>query len=222
MTGPRRPPPRLTAAQRREMKAEFEKARANTPLEDHCCAELNDDGTLKLLKLLRAYVEAGVSEAEIRKALLGVAREHLREHQEWEEQYNGLHRRWRLFKNPETRPRNGQFWLACGAPDPREAPETRWRRVRLTDRDDQKDETPNPSLLVVTVRPILEQLEAATSDQWPATPEGRVVKHHEPRIPPRQLVDQAFHEYERTEEIRERQAAEKAAAKAAARRQGAG
>src|SRR2546428_11381645 len=90
MTGARRPPPRFTPAQKREMKAALEHSHANTPLEDRCCAELNDDGTLKLLKLLRAYVDAGVSDAEVRKALLGVAREHLREHQQWEEEYEGL------------------------------------------------------------------------------------------------------------------------------------
>src|ERR1700730_3962266 len=106
---------------------------ANPRREDMCCAYLNDDGTLKLLRLLRAYVDAGVSDAEIRKGLLGVAREHLRENKQWKKEYDGLHRRWRAFKNPATRPRNGQFWIVCGAPDPKDDPEDRWRLVRLTD-----------------------------------------------------------------------------------------
>lgn len=198
MTAPRRPL-RFSKAPKHDMKAALAAADA-IPLEDRCCAELNDDGTLTLLKLLRAYVDAGVSDVEIRKALLAVAREHVREHQQWRQDYDALHRRWRAFKNPATRPRTGQFWIVCELPEFDGDTEDRWRRTRLTDdRDQQRSAVPSQSLIVVRIRPILEQLEAATDDSWRATPERRVFKVSEPLIPPRQLVAQAFREYERTD-----------------------
>jgi hypothetical protein len=73
---------------------------------------VNDDGTLKLLRLLRAYVKEGVSNAEARKGLMVVAGEHLRDCRRWDKERENFQKRWRQFKNPKSRPSN-QFWLVA-------------------------------------------------------------------------------------------------------------
>jgi hypothetical protein len=59
--------------------------------------------------------------------------------------------------------------------------------------------------VIVPVRQILERLEKATNDSWPATAEKRVHPYTSPEsaISARQLVDQAFKEYEKAERVRE-------------------
>ena len=175
-----------------------------TPLEDRCCAELNDDGTLKLLKLLRAYVDAGVSDAEIRKGLLAVAREHNREHRRWVQDSAALDRRWRAFKKPSTRPRTGDFWIVCEAPEHSDGAE-RWLNLCLTDnREKDRHEILANAVIIISLRTILEKLEKATDDRWRATPEEQVYRPAEAVMPPSILVAKAFREYEKTEERRER------------------
>ncbi len=193
-------PRRLKTATRRQLKAAID-AERETPLEDRCCAEFNDDGTLKLLKLLRAYVDSGTSEATRMKGLLSVAREHLREEKQWNREYAALHRRWRLFKNPNTRPRNTHFWVVCDTIQPLEEGDSWWRRVTLTD-EEKHFEGLGRSVLIVTIRPILEELEAATGDSWRATAEKNVFRLDEPTLTPRKLVAQALHQYELTERKR--------------------
>jgi hypothetical protein len=174
----------------------------NTPLEERCCADLNDDGTIKLLKLLRAYVDAGVSVEEARKALMAVAREHISNDRRWAKENEAFHRRWRQFKNPKVRPASAQFWLVAtlwSSDDEK----SRWLHTILTDFKDKDDAPRDRAALIVPVRPILERLEKATNDSWPATPEKRIFHMPEAKTSARQLVDQAFNEYERTEQIRE-------------------
>lgn len=185
----------------RESDAAFQASRDNVPREEQCCAELNDDGTIKLLKLLRAYVEAGVSGEEARKALMGVAREHIRDGRRWVKANEALHRRWRQFKNPKTRPASAQFWLVATLWSS-DGQKGRWLHTQLTDFKD-RDGTPQDSAVVVPIRQTLERLELATNDSWPATPEKRVVRVPEATVAARRLVDQAFKEYERTEQIKE-------------------
>lgn len=172
-----------------------------TPREDRCCAELNDDGTLKLLKVLRAYVEAGVSDEEIRKGLLGVARDHVREHREWQKDDEALHRRWRTFKNPAKRPKTGDFWIVSDALEQSEGSGL-WRRVRLTDNREKDRELASlgDAAIIVAVRSTLQRLEKLTGDSWHATAEKDVYRHDEFMPTPRDLVAQAFREYEKTEE----------------------
>ena len=196
-----RPLPRLSHAKKRRLRAAEAKALAaatSTPLEDRCCAELNDDGTLKLLKLLRAYVDAGVSEAEKKRGLLAVAREHQREHQQWEQEYDDLHGRWRAFKNPATRPSTSGFWLVCEAPEPDDEDQQGLRRVSLIDESHKPTAAIfGRSIIMVKLRSMLERLEAATGDHWRATAEKKVFKSHEPAVDVRDLVANAFREYER-------------------------
>ena len=73
-------PPKMSKEEIRERKA-FAERMALTPREDMCCADLNDDSTLKLLRLLRAYVDAGVSDAKSEGTAREESREHLRGHQ---------------------------------------------------------------------------------------------------------------------------------------------
>lgn len=190
------PPPPLSPAERRELKARM-KALDETPREQRCCAELNDDGTLKLLKLLRAYVDAGASDTTQMKGLLAVAREHLRQQKQWQREYETLHRRWRLFKNPATRPRNTNFWVVCQTLRPLDDGERWWRTATLT--DDSSLEVHGRSVLTVTIRPILEDLEAATDDSWRVTPDKELIRPpREPKVTARQLVAQALQQYEIT------------------------
>ena len=187
---------------RRQYKRWQKQADADpTPREGRCCAELNDDGTLKLLKLLRAYVEAGVSDEEIKRGLLGVAREHVRQHREWQKDYEALHRRWRAFKNPATRPKTGDFLIVCDALEQSEERRL-WRRVRLTDNREKDRETASlgDAAIVVAVRSTLQQLEKSTGDSWRATPEKHVYRPDEFMPTPRDLVAQAFREYDKSEE----------------------
>jgi DNA-binding transcriptional MerR regulator len=175
-----------------------------TPREEWCCAELNDDGTLKLLRLLRAYFNEGVSDAEARKGLMAVAREHLREHRRWEREHEGLHKRWRQFKNPKTRPANAQFWLVATLHSSEDEKQT-WLHSKLTDFKDDDDVPRRRAAVVVPIRQTLERLEKATKDSWPATPEKRVLQCPGPEstITARQLVDQAFKEYDKAERVKE-------------------
>jgi hypothetical protein len=203
--GPRRQRRLSREEARRQYKRWQKQADADpTPREDRCCAELNDDGTLKLLKLLRAYVDAGVSDEEIRKGLLGVAREHVREHREWQKDNEALHRRWRAFKNPVTRPKTGDFWIVC---DALEQSEERglWRRVRLTHNREKDRETASlgDAAIIIAVRSTLQRLEKSTGDSWRATTEKHIYRPDEFMPTPRDLVAQAFREYEKTEERRE-------------------
>ena len=203
--GPRRQRRLSREEARRQYKRWQKQADADpTPREDRCCAELNDDGTLKLLKVLRAYVDAGVSDKEIRKGLLGVAREHVREYREWQKDHEALHRRWRAFKNPATRPKTGDFWIVC---DALEQSEERglWRRVRLTDNRENDRETASlgDAAIIVAVRSTLQRLENSTGDSWRATGERDVYRSDEFMPTPRDLVTQAFREYEKSEERRQ-------------------
>ena len=187
---------------RRQYKRWQKQADADpTPREGRCCAELNDDGTLKLLELLRAYVEAGVSDEEIKRGLLGVAREHVRQHREWQKDYEALHRRWRAFKNPATRPKTGDFLIVCDALEQSEERRL-WRRVCLTDNREKDREMASlgDAAIVVAVRSTLQQLEKSTGDSWRATPEKHVYRPDEFMPTPRDLVAQAFREYDKSEE----------------------
>lgn len=186
----------------REMRERVQAIDDATPLEEGCCAELNDDGTLKLLRLLRAYVNEGVSDAEARKGLMAVAREHLRDHRRWDKEREAFHKRWRQFKNPKTRPANAQFWLVTTLRLSEDEKET-WTHSTLTDFKDDDDVPRERGAVVVPIRQILERLEKATNDSWPATPEKRVFHLPDTAISARQLVDQAFREYEKAEEIKE-------------------
>ena len=191
----------------REMEARSQAIDDLTPREERCCADLNDDGTLKLLRLLRAYVDAGVSHQESRKGLMAVAREHLRQHRKWGKDNEAFHKRWRQFKNPKTRPATAQFWLVAtiwSSDDEK----TRWLHATLTDFKNKDDVPQQECAIVVPVRQALERLERATNDSWPATAEKRVFRCESPEgaISARQLVDQAFKEYEKTEDIKERRA----------------
>jgi hypothetical protein len=203
MTGQKRnspPAPPLTPEQRREQKRGLKAIQdywKNTPLEDTCCADLNDDGTLKLLRLLRAYVESGATPETRMKGLLAVARDHLRDERKWHREYEALHRRWRVFKNPLTRRRNSHFWVVCHTSRPFEEGD-HWRRT-TTLTDDPRFEVNGRSVLTVAIRPILEDLEKATSDSWRATPENRVLKIYERSTTPNQLVAQALYQYEITD-----------------------
>ena len=196
--------PKPSRKEVREMREQMQAIDDVTPREEQCCAELNDDGTLKLLRLLRAYVNEGVSDAEARKGLMAVAREHLREHRRWDREREDLQKRWRQFKNPKTRPASAQFWLAATLHHSEDEKQT-WLRSTLTDFKDPTDVPRERAAVVVPVRPLLDRLEMATNDSWPATAEKRV--HHyrgpESTISPRQLVDQAFAEYEKAEKVRE-------------------
>jgi DNA-binding transcriptional MerR regulator len=192
---------------RKEMGELRERMRAEddvTPREERCCAELNDDGTLKLLRLLRAYVNEGVSDVDARKGLMAVAREHLRDHRRWDKEREVFHKRWRQFKNPKTRPSNAQFWLVATLHSSDDEKQT-WLHGTLTDFKDPDDVPRERAAVVLPIRQILERLEKATNDSWPATAEKRV--HHytspESAITARQLVDQAFKEYEKAERVRE-------------------
>ena len=191
--------------ERREMEEQFKAVDDVTPREERCCADLNDDGTLKLLRLLRAYVDAGVSGEESRKGLMAVAREHLRQHRQWDKEREAFHKRWRQFKNPKTRPSTAQFWLVAtlwSSDDEK----TRWLHAKLTDFKNKDDVPQQEPAIVVPVRQTLERLEKATNDNWPATAEKRARQYRslESAISARQLVDQAFKEYEKTEDIKER------------------
>ena len=183
--------------ERREQMREFRKRDAETPIEDRCCAEANDDGTLKLLRLLRAFIDNGASEETWRPSLLAVAREHLREVKSWHREFQALHRRWRQFKDRGTRPKGAHFWVVLQTHAPLDDGERRWRTAELT--DNAKFEATGPSVLTVALRPILEQLEEATGDVWRATPEHRVFKTSESSVTPQQLVAQAEHQYELVE-----------------------
>ena len=50
---------------------------------------------------------------------------------------------------------------------------------------------------MVKLRSMLERLEAATGDHWRATTEKNVFKSREPSVDARDLVVNAFREYER-------------------------
>lgn len=195
--------PKASRKERREMREEMEAIEAVTPREERCCAELNDDGTLKLLRLLRAYVNEGVSHAEARRALMAVAREHLREHRRWDREYEDFQERWRQFKNPKTRPANTQFWLAGMLRSSDDDKQT-WFHSTLTDFKDPTDVPRDRAAVVVPVRQVLEHLEQATNDSWPAT--KKRVRHYrgpESSLSARRLVDQAFQEYEKAERVKE-------------------
>jgi DNA-binding transcriptional MerR regulator len=188
----------------REMREQMQAIDDITPREERCCADLNDDGTLKLLRLLRAYVDEGVSVVEARKALMAVAREHLRDHRRWDRKREEFDKRWRQFKNPKSRPANAQFFLVATLRSSDDEKQT-WLHAALTDFKD-KDEVPRDrAAIIVSIRETLERLETATTDSWPATPENRVHKHRslENEVSARQLVDQAFQEYEKAERIKE-------------------
>jgi hypothetical protein len=126
-----------------------------TPREEHCCAELNDDGTLKLLRLLCAYLDEGVSDAEARKGLMAVAREHLRNHRRWEKQNEDFHKRWRQFKNPKTRPASAQFWLVATLHSSEDEKQT-WLHSTLTDFKDKEDR-PDDGAVIVSIRQVLQR-----------------------------------------------------------------
>jgi DNA-binding transcriptional MerR regulator len=187
----------------REIRAKMQADDEVIPREEHCCADLNDDGTLKLLRLLRAYIDEGVSDAEARKGLMAVAREHIRDHHRWDNKREAFHKRWRQFKNPKTRPATGQFWLVAtlqSSEDEKQA----WLHATLTDFKD-KDDRPDDGAVIVPIRPVLERLEKATNDSWPATADKRVYQYRSPEstVSPRQLVDQAFKEYDKAERVKE-------------------
>lgn len=188
----------------REMREQVQAIDDVTPREERCCADLNDDGTLKLLRLLRAYVDEGVSAVEARKALMGVAREHLRDHRRWDKRREDFHKRWRQFKNPKTRPANAQFFLVATLGSSDDEKQT-WLHASLTDFKDKDDIPRDRAAIIVSIRETLERLETATSDSWPATPESRVHKSRslDSHVSARQLVDQAFQEYEKAERIKE-------------------
>jgi DNA-binding transcriptional MerR regulator len=191
--------------ERREIREHLQALDDVTPLEEQCCADLNDDGTLKLLRLLRAYVDEGVSGAEARKALMAVARGHLRQNRQWDKEREAFHKRWRQFKSPKTRPANAQFWLVATLHTSDDEKQT-WMRSTLTDFKDRDDVPRERAGVVVPIRQILERLEKATNDSWPATAEKRVFHMPEPDISARQLVDRAFKEYEKADTIKERRA----------------
>lgn len=191
-----------TQEEERELNERMKALDEITPREEHCCADLNDDGTLKLLRLLRSYTDEGVSDAAARKALLAVAREHIADGRRWEKENDAFHKRWRQFKNPKTRPASAQFFLVAtlhSSEDERDI----WSRANLTDFKDPDDVPRDYAAIVVPMRQILERLEKATDDSWPATAEREVYRM--PGIQPtaKQLVDQAFKEYEKTERIKE-------------------
>jgi hypothetical protein len=73
---------------------------------------VNDDGTLKLLRLLRAYVKEGVSNAEARKGLMVVAGEHLRRLPPLGQRARELSKALATVQEPKSRPSN-QFWLVA-------------------------------------------------------------------------------------------------------------
>jgi DNA-binding transcriptional MerR regulator len=202
-----RPPverPKLSRKEHREERERMQALDDVTPREERCCAELNDDGTLKLLRLLRAYFNEGVSDVEARKALMAVAREHLLEHRRWKRENEAFHKRWRQFKDPKVRPVNAQFFLVATLGSSEDEKQT-WLDCTLTDFKDDDDAPWGRPAVVVPIRPVLERLEKATNDSWPATSEKRV--HHyrgpEDTRSPGQLVDQAFKEYEKAERVRE-------------------
>jgi DNA-binding transcriptional MerR regulator len=202
-------PPKMSRKDLREARAALKASMDATPLEERCCAELNDDGTLKLLKLLRAYIDAGVRVAQARKALMAVAKEHIQDHERWARENEAFHRRWRQFKNPRTRPQSAPFWLLARRWSSEDG-KSRWLHSTLTDFHDKDDSLRDGAVIAVSLRPVLERLERATNDSWPATPEKRVFRSPEPAVSARRLVNQAFHEYERTEEINARRALQQA------------
>jgi hypothetical protein len=164
---------------------------------------VNDDGTLKLLRLLRAYVKEGVSNAEARKGLMVVAGEHLRRLPPLGQRARELSKALATVQEPKSRPSN-QFWLVATLRSSEDEKQT-WLHSTLTDFKDGSDAPRDRAAVVVPVRQILERLEMATNDSWPATSERRV-KHYpgpESALSARQLVDQAFKEYEKAERNRE-------------------
>jgi DNA-binding transcriptional MerR regulator len=196
----RKPSPK----EKRELRKQMQDVDDITPREEHCCADLNDDGTLKLLRLLRAYFNEGVSDAEARKGLMAVAREHLRDIRRWDKEREDFHKRWRQFKNPQTRPANAQFFLVATLRSSDDQKET-WLHATLTDFKDKDDVPRDRAAVIVSIREILERLEKATSDSWPATTEKRVYKYRSPEseVSARHLVEQAFKEYDKAERIKE-------------------
>jgi hypothetical protein len=162
---------------------------------------VNDDGTLKLLRLLRAYVKEGVSNAEARKGLMVVAGEHLRRLPPLGQRARELSKALATVQEPKSRPSN-QFWLVATLRSSEDEKQT-WLHSTLTDFKDGSDAPRDRAAVVVPVRQILERLEMATNDSWPATSERRV-KHYpgpESALSARQLVDQAFKEYEKARGI---------------------
>jgi hypothetical protein len=192
-------PAKFSKKQQAELDAAYREHEENTPREEMRCADLNDDGTLKLLRLLRSYVEEGVSDAAARKALTAVAEEHNRDLKTWHKEREDFLRRWRQFKQPDTRPRKAQFWLIGNAMSEDEG---RWFRTKLTDFKDDNN-YPNGAAIAIPLRGFLERLEEVTKDYWRATPEDKVFKMPPGIVPARQLVDQAFKEYEKAERIKE-------------------
>jgi hypothetical protein len=79
-----------------------------------------------------------------------------------------------------------------------------WRRVRLTDNreKDRKAASLGDAAIIVAVRSTLQQLENSTGDSWRATTEKHTYRPDEFVPTPRDLVAQAFREYEKTEERR--------------------
>jgi hypothetical protein len=132
---------------------------------------VNDDGTLKLLRLLRAYVKEGVSNAEARKGLMVVAGEHLRRLPPLGQRARELSKALATVQEPKSRPSN-QFWLVATLRSSEDEKQT-WLHSTLTDFKDGSDAPRDRAAVVVPVRQILERLEMATNDSWPATSERR-------------------------------------------------
>jgi hypothetical protein len=129
----------------------------------------------------------------MRDGLMRLAREHLKEDQEFSREYASLRRRWRRFKRPQTRPKNAQFWIVVDPVEPLNVNDGWLRRVNLT--DDSNFETLGRAQMVVTIRPFLEELEEATGDSWHVTAERDVYEPPRPTITAAQLVKQAYHQY---------------------------
>ena len=145
---------------------------------------VNDDGTLKLLRLLRAYVKEGVSNAEARKGLMVVAGEHLRRLPPLGQRARELSKALATVQEPKSRPSN-QFWLVATLRSSEDEKQT-WlhttQGLRAHSLHDSSSTRPSrnmrrPRGTGNPVRQILERLEMATNDSWPATSERRV-KHY--------------------------------------------
>jgi hypothetical protein len=141
---------------------------------------VNDDGTLKLLRLLRAYVKEGVSNAEARKGLMVVAGEHLRRLPPLGQRARELSKALATVQEPKSRPSN-QFWLVATLRSSEDEKQT-WlhttQGLRAHSLHDSSSTRPSrnmrrPRGTGNPVRQILERLEMATNDSWPATSERR-------------------------------------------------
>jgi hypothetical protein len=111
---------------------------------------VNDDGTLKLLRLLRAYVKEGVSNAEARKGLMVVAGEHLRRLPPLGQRARELSKALATVQEPKSRPSN-QFWLVATLRSSEDEKQT-WLHSTLTDFKDGSDAPRDRAAVVVLER----------------------------------------------------------------------